>query len=45
MPVQNMPILYKFSFFRSTEHKIFDENKAGSKDINYLCSVIIFKSF
>lgn len=26
--VQNMPFLYKFSFFRSTDHKKFDENKA-----------------
>ncbi len=27
-PVENMPILYKFSVFRSATHKIFDENKA-----------------
>ena len=27
-PVENMPILYKFAIFRSTEHKKFDENKA-----------------
>ena len=26
--VQNMPFLYKFKFFRSKSHKIFDENKA-----------------
>jgi SAM-dependent methyltransferase len=26
--VQNMPFLYKFKFFRSTDHKVFDENKA-----------------
>ncbi len=26
--VQNMPFLYKFKFFRSKAHKIFDENKA-----------------
>lgn len=26
-PVENMPILYKFSFFRSRTHKVFDENK------------------
>ena len=25
-PVVNMPILYKFSFFRAVSHKIFDEN-------------------
>ena len=25
-PVENMPILYKFSFFRAKEHKIFNEN-------------------
>lgn len=27
-PVENMPILYKFAIFRSSEHKKFDENKA-----------------
>ena len=27
LPVQNMPILYKFSFFRAASHKKFDENK------------------
>jgi SAM-dependent methyltransferase len=27
-PVENMPILYKFSIFRSSGHKVFDENKA-----------------
>ncbi len=27
-PVENMPILYKFAFFRSAGHKQFDENKA-----------------
>lgn len=27
-PVENMPILYKFEFFRSTGHKRFDENRA-----------------
>ena len=27
-PVENMPFLYKFSFFRSKEHKIFNENVA-----------------
>lgn len=27
-PVENMPILYKFAIFRSSGHKIFDENKA-----------------
>ena len=26
--VQNMPFLYKFKFFRSSNHKKFDENKA-----------------
>ena len=26
-PVQNMPILYKFSIFRATSHKRFDENR------------------
>ncbi|MBU0484997.1 MAG: class I SAM-dependent methyltransferase [Proteobacteria bacterium] len=29
--VENMPILYKFSFFRSSGHKKFDENKARSE--------------
>jgi SAM-dependent methyltransferase len=27
-PVENMPILYKFRFFRAKGHKQFDENKA-----------------
>ena len=27
-PVENMPILYKFSLFRARDHKAFDENKA-----------------
>ena len=27
-PVENMPILYKFAFFRASDHKVFDENKA-----------------
>ena len=30
-PVENMPILYKFKFFRSLEHKVFDENKARAE--------------
>jgi SAM-dependent methyltransferase len=30
-PVENMPILYKFSIFRSSSHKKFDENKARSE--------------
>ncbi len=30
-PVENMPILYKFAFFRSAEHKQFDENKARAE--------------
>jgi len=30
-PVENMPILYKFSFFRASGHKIFDENKARAE--------------
>lgn len=28
IPVENMPILYKFSFFRTKTHKEFNENKA-----------------
>jgi len=31
MPVENMPILYKFSFFRATSHKVFDENIARAE--------------
>lgn len=27
-PVENMPILYKFPFFRAASHKVFDENRA-----------------
>lgn len=30
-PVENMPILYKFAFFRSSGHKRFDENKARAE--------------
>lgn len=30
-PVENMPILYKFKFFRSSGHKNFDENMARSE--------------
>ena len=30
-PVENMPILYKFTFFRSSGHKKFDENKARAE--------------
>jgi SAM-dependent methyltransferase len=30
-PVENMPFLYKFSIFRSTSHKKFDENKARAE--------------
>jgi SAM-dependent methyltransferase len=31
MPVENMPLLYKFAFFRSRSHKQFDENLARSE--------------
>ncbi len=31
IPVENMPILYKFSIFRSAEHKKFDENIARAE--------------
>ena len=27
-PVENMPILYKFSFFRAKDQKVFNENSA-----------------
>lgn len=30
-PVENMPILYKFRFFRAPAHKIFDENRARAE--------------
>lgn len=30
-PVENMPILYKFAFFRSRNHKLFDETKARTE--------------
>lgn len=30
-PVENMPFLYKFEFFRSMSHKKFDENKARTE--------------
>lgn len=30
-PVENMPILYKFQFFRAVDHKCFDENKARAE--------------
>ena len=31
VPVENMPILYKFSFFRTKTHKKFDENIARAE--------------
>ena len=31
IPVENMPLLYKFSFFRSSEHKVFNENLARTE--------------
>lgn len=31
IPVENMPVLYKFEFFRATRHKVFDEN-LGRRD-------------
>jgi SAM-dependent methyltransferase len=30
-PVENMPILYKFRFFRAVNHKVFNENIARSE--------------
>lgn len=30
-PVENMPILYKFAFFRARTHKAFDENRARTE--------------
>lgn len=30
-PVENMPILYKFAFFRARSHKVFDENMARAE--------------
>lgn len=30
-PVENMPLLYKFRFFRHAEHKTFNENKGRSE--------------
>lgn len=30
-PVENMPILYKFRFFRANAHKTFDENRARAE--------------
>ena len=38
LPVQNMPILYKFSFFRAATHKKFDENR-GRKEGYQLSAV------
>jgi SAM-dependent methyltransferase len=37
-PVENMPILYKFYFFRAKSHKIFNENIARSE--GYKLSVL-----
>ena len=31
VPVENMPLLYKFSFFRASEHKVFNENLARAE--------------
>lgn len=30
-PVENMPILYKFAFFRARSHKVFEENRARAE--------------
>jgi len=30
-PAENMPLFYKFSLFRSTKHKVFDENLARTE--------------
>lgn len=38
MPVENMPILYKFAFFRARSHKHFDESKGRAE--GYKLSVL-----
>lgn len=36
-PVENMPILYKFAFFRARSHRVFDENKARKEGYKLGC--------
>ena len=47
-PVENMPILYKFSFFRASKHKVFDENLARTEGYQLrlfgkICQYILMK--
>ena len=44
-PVENMPILYKFSFFRSSGHKKFDENIARSEGYQLSWFGQLFQNF
>ena len=49
-PVENMPLLYKFSFFRSSKHKIFNENLARTEgyklsSFGKKCQYILMKFF
>ena len=50
VPVENMPILYKFSFFRQFNHKKFDENIARSEGyrlswLGKFCQNLLMKFF
>ena len=49
-PVENMPLFYKFSLFRSTKHKVFDENLARTEGYQLSwfgkkCQSILMKFF
>jgi ubiquinone/menaquinone biosynthesis C-methylase UbiE len=49
-PVENMPILYKFSSFRASNHKVFDENLARTEGYQLqwfgkICQYILMKFF
>ena len=50
VPAENMPILYKFSFFRALNHKRFDENIARAEGyrlsmFGQLCQNFLMKFF
>ena len=45
VPVENMPILYKFSFFRALDHKNFDENIARAEGYKLTWIGQIFQNF
>ena len=45
VPAENMPILYKFSFFRALKHKQFDENIARKEGYRLVWFGQLFQNF